>query len=556
MRHRHSSGLFAVLMSTLALSAAAAETDYLILCDSAYTAQAQRLSALRQKYTPAIAQSPKVATMQAIYRSHPPTGFRWTSVRDFLKSTLQGNNDIKHVVLLGDADFRDDHPANLVPAFRQQIPSLTRFDYQDTSKHYYDTLVSEDPFVDGMDSVKTWDDTLRLRFAIGRIPASTPADADAYLDKLEAWESRYPYGPQAFTYAFLSDDDLQAGSYEGLDPIRDMPELHQKIWDALEIKPFVKRVLAIEHPLRADSTKPSATDSLMAMLNAGPGRFYYIGHGHHAQLTDEKVLRVPQDLTRLARKTVPPVMSFLACTTARFASPDAPSMGERLLFHPHGAIAVLGGTIPTFPRPNNELFIAWNRESAAGLTLGQAFAKAKRAVPDARNSSAYVLLGDPALSLHAPGALLPATGSGAGRIVLPAAAGDSAYFQLVTIDSLPFNAVIAPANDFQKDRLYPRERVIAEGRAAAGAGGTVAFTLPSAGDPKAAAVKAMVWNAGGMRYGHFPLESLSSALRPAVSRAGARAGYRMVVRGNRVMLERDGRLVGLDGRLDGTGQKR
>jgi hypothetical protein len=453
-----------------------------------------------------------------------------------------------HVVLLGDASFAENSAANHVPTFSQKLPSLDHFGLDTV---YYDTASTDDAFTSFFDSL-SYDSIPGAVFAIGRIPARTAAQADAYLDKLEAYEGRFAYGPGAFTYGFLNDDDLQRGAQFDQEPISGMPELHQEVWDSLPIKPFVRRMLSIEFPIQPDGGKPAAKEATLGLFNAAPGRVYFIGHGAPHQLTDERIFEVPGDLARLRAKTLQPIVSMLACTTARFADPDSESMGEQLLFHPHGAVAFLGGTIPTYPGPNNRLFIRWNALAMEGGTLGRTFAAAKPIASDNRNSAAYVLLGDPALSLHAPAFdLAPASGSGASRLVLRGAgdAGDSAYFQLVRIDSLEFNKVISPQNLFQRDRLYPHETVLADGFAALGAGGTVTFALPSAGDPRLAAVKVMTWNGRGMHYGHFALASLGAvALAPAGPRAPGREGFRLVLRGGNLVLEGRGRRIGLDGR--------
>lgn len=106
-----------------------------------------------------------------------------------------------------------------------------------------------------------------------------------------------------------------------------------------------------------------------------------------------------------------------------------------------------------------------------------------------------------------------------------------------------------PEDRAPTDRHYARETVVAEGRAALGAGGSVTFTLPPAGDTRAAAVKVMTWNARGMHYGHFPLTALAGlavARAPVPTRTPA--GYRLRLRGSELVLEGRGGRFGLDGR--------
>jgi hypothetical protein len=524
--------------------------DYLVISDSVLAPQARRLADMRHRLTPAIAAHPCVADMGDIYRAFPPSGWRWTSLRDYLASRYRASpHEMGHVALMGGASFDDASAANHVPVYREEALSLI------LPPPALDTLTTDDAFSEFFDSIAHADDA-GPRFALGRIPASTPEQADAYLDKVEDYESGFPYGPQAFTYGYLSDDDIQIGSADSLAPIYQLPENHYDLWEGLTVKPFVRRVLSIEFPLRADGTKPEARDSVVALLNAGPARVYFVGMGGYAQFSDEKIFTVPDDLQRLRPKRLQPIVVTLSGSVARFVQPGS-VIGRDLLLHPDGAIVFLGATSPTYPLPNLNMAHAFDSAAAKGGTVGAAVTAAKRVqssrgAVDMRNAAAYVLLGDPGLSLHRPALdLVPAQGSGSGRLILngAGAAGDSAYFQLVRIDSLPWNAVILPANMYQRDRKYVRETVVAEGRAALGTGGTVTFTLPSAGDPHAAAVKVMTWSAHGMRYGHFPLETLgNAALRPVPGAARTPPGYRMRLRGNGLVLEGKGGIYGLDGR--------
>jgi hypothetical protein len=539
----------AALSSPLLAALPAGSCDYLIVADSLLLPQAQRLSDLRHRLTPAVAAHPCLAAMPDIYSAYPPTGPRWTSLRDYLAALWRGApGGIRHVVLFGGASFADGSAENHVPVFQQRIPSALEYGTPDNPA--YDTLSSDDAFAGFFDSV-TYSDTLAPRFAIGRIPAATRAEAETYLDKLEAYESAYPFGPQAFTYGYLNDDDIQPGTPDNLELIFELPEAYLPLWDGLGVKPFVKRVLAIEFPIQPDGSKPTARDSVLGLFNAGPARVYYAGHGSLSQWADERIFAVPGDLDRLRPKRLQPMVATLSGATARFAA-HGTVMGRDLLFHPDGAISFLGATIPTYPVPNLEFAGRVDSAAALGGTLGEAVAIAKRRDRNPRNTAAYVLLGDPALSLHAPAVdLVPAPGSGATRLVLEGAGapGDSAYFQAIRIDSMPWNAVIGPGNVSQRDRSYPRETVAGEGRAVLGPGGSVTFTLPTSGDPRACAVKVMTWNSRGMRYGHFPMESLLSlAVRRAPVAVPTRAGFHLQVRGGELILEGRGRVFGLDGR--------
>lgn len=544
--------LLACLGLVLVPDLQAGKCDYLIVTDSMFSIQAKRLADLRHKLTPNVAKQPCIRQMADIYQEYPVVGPKWKSLQEYLKAAYQANKpDLAHVVLLGDASLNPTSGRDHVPTFTEQIHSLDRSS-NSPDTIYYDTVTSDDAYSAPFDSLR-FDSIPDMAFGIGRIPADSPQEADAYLDKVEAYESNFAFGPAAFTYGFISDDDLQKGQQDGLDPIYNMPQLHQAVWDSLPVKPFVRRMLSIEFPVQPDGHKPAAQDSTIGLFNAGPARIYFIGHGSPHQLTDENIFNVPADLPRLHNKRLQPIASMLACTTARFADADSNSMGEQLLFHPNGVIAFMGGTIPTYSTENNLLFIRWNTLAMAGGTLGKTFAEAKNSGGFLRiNSVAYALLGDPALTLPAPiFDLEPASGSGASKLVLTNAGtmGDSAYFQLVRIDSLPFSAIIDPLDLYLKEAQYQREVLVAEGRASLSAGGSVTFMLSGSGNPKALAIKVMTWNSRGMHYGHFPLESLGFvAIRPLRNSHSALQEWHVALQGNRLVLTSQGRKIGLDGK--------
>jgi len=292
--------------------------------------------------------------------------------------------------------------------------------------------------------------------------------------------------------------------------------------------------------MQPDYTKPAAKDSLLALFNAGPSHLYLIGHASYTQFTDERLFLVPGDLSRLRSRPLAPIVALLSSNSGSFAHRTAPSIGEELLFHSHGAIAFLGAVRETYPIPNNHLFKAWEDSAALGGTLGKSFRGAKRGEgSDFANAMAFALLGDPGLTLRIPAVdLAPAPGSGTSRLVLQGAGaqGDSVYFQGVQVDTLPYSELTR--NPDLSGEKMERERVIGDGRAVLGSGGSLSADLPWAPNPRAAFIKVMTWNPRGMRYGHFPLSDLGPiAVAPRASRAKSRVPYRLVLEGSRIRVE-------------------
>ena len=545
---------FSILATLTALPAARAlevplDCDYLIVTDSLLLPEARRLADLRSGTALDRISKPGVATMGDIERDFPVSGPRSRSLLAFLRDIKLKNGKLpEHIVLFGDASKDGSAPEDRVPTYTYLVHNPERpFDPE-----RYDTLASDDVYGTLLDTISV--DSIRFYASLGRIPASTLAQARAYVDKVEAYETHYPYGPMAFTYGFANDDHFQHGAPGDLDPITNMNTYHKDIWDALDQKPFVRRMLSIEFPFESDFTKPAARDSLMELLNAGPARLYFVGHSNANQLTDEKLFETPADLSRLKTKALQPIAAFIAPYTAGFADRDTVSMGEQLLFHPHGAIALLAPMAFTYPMPARALLQHWGDSAVGAGTLGIGVARAKNGQStDVFNDQGYALLGDPGLTLRHPAFdLVPAPGSGRSRLALQdaGAPGDSAYLQLVQVDTVPLDPFVG-SHPYFAGQYFLRERILGEAHGVLGPGGAITLDIPwVSASPSAAAVKVMTWNGNGMRYGHFPLTDLGPvSLRRPDSRKAAN-GYRLVIDGGRIRFEAkgiSGRIMDLKG---------
>jgi peptidase C25-like protein len=515
------------------------ECDYLIVTDSLLLPQAQRLAEVRSGTALDRIVKPGVATMGDIEREFPVSGTRSRSLLAFLRDIKAKNGRLpEHIVLFGDASFDGEAPGDRVPTY----PYLVRSPNPPYDPGRYDTLASDDVYGTLLDTLSF--DSIRFFSAVGRIPAATVAQARAYVDKVETYETHYPYGPMAFTYGFANDDHIQHGAPGDLDPITNMNAYHKDIWDALDQKSFVRRMLSIEFPIGPDFTKPAARDSLVELLNAGPARFYFVGHSGANQLTDEKIFETPADLSRLKPKALQPIAALIGPYTAGFADRNTVSMGEHLLFHPYGVIAFLAPMAFSYPYPASALFQRWGDSAVGAGTLGISVARAKMGTSlDLPNNQGFALLGDPGLTLRTPAFdLVPAPGSGRSRLMLQdaGASGDSAYLQLVQIDTVPLDPFVE-SHPYFAGQYFLRERILGEVRGVLGPQGEVTLDIPwIPASPSAAAVKVMTWNDGGMRYGHFPLTDLGpvSLRRPEPLKRAQ--GYRLVMEGGRILFEHAG----------------
>lgn len=228
--------------------------------------------------------------------------------------------------------------------------------------------------------------------AIGRIPALTAAELDAYVDKLAAYESD-PGGPWA-SRALLVADDADLGG--------DFPAAREALAGGL---PGLALTRIDVDPARMQASR----SELQSALRDGQLLMSYVGHGGLDRLSTEGLL-LTSDVAGLGNGPRLPVMTALTCLISQFAYPTVTSLGEELVLRANGgAIAVYGPTWMSHNTPASALggFLLPELAAPAGARLDDrlgdrllrgldAYATAGG---DRKMLRLYTLLGDPALRI-------------------------------------------------------------------------------------------------------------------------------------------------------------
>lgn len=223
--------------------------------------------------------------------------------------------------------------------------------------------------------------------AIGRIPALTAAELDAYIDKLAAYESD-PGGPWA-SRALLVADHADLGG--------DFPAASETLAGTLPPGLALTRIDA--DPARMAASRAQ----LQAALREGQVLMNYVGHGGLDRLDSEGLL-LTSDVAGLGNAPHLPVVTALTCLIAQFAYPTVTSLGEELVLRSNGgAIALYGPTWMSYNTPASALGGHLLPELAApgGGRLGDRLLRGLEAYTAAGGDRSmlrlYALLGDPAL---------------------------------------------------------------------------------------------------------------------------------------------------------------
>jgi hypothetical protein len=291
-------------------TAGTTQADYLVITHGDFLAQAQRLAEYRRQGD---GFSTVVADVDELYDAYNFGRKSPAAIRAFVRDAWENwpSPRPRYLVLIGDASWdalrknKSSDRTDFVPAYGNPV-----------TDNYYVSFNGQ-----------SFDVTPVM--AVGRIPAENPAQADAVIDKIVAYE-RAP--PQPW-------DDRYLFSVGGENPFEQ---------DVL-LKPFVGKLIrnwmaphCIESRLIVKKTLDFVSyddlDTLIHEVNEGVSWFFFVGHGG-TRVIDVGVER--PDIFDNEDKYI--FFVTMSCNTAHFAEPFETGLNERFVMSPrNGAIATLG----------------------------------------------------------------------------------------------------------------------------------------------------------------------------------------------------------------------
>lgn len=224
--------------------------------------------------------------------------------------------------------------------------------------------------------------------AVGRIPAQTVAELEAYTAKLAAYEAAA--GSWRSRVLLAADQTDGAGDFAG---------------DSRRAASGLPAALDVQTLFAGEMGAAAARRALLTGFGDGALLVNYAGHGGVRQLAAEGLLTA-EDVAAMANAPRLPVVATMSCVVGAFGLPGVDSLAESLTKSAAGgAIAVWAPSALQMHRDSmllDELFLqALLGSPSAGARLGDAVREAQKgfiarggAVAAART---YCLLGDPAL---------------------------------------------------------------------------------------------------------------------------------------------------------------
>ena len=365
---------------------------------------AQRIAAFHQKDN----LKTVIATTEQVYNEFSSGLADPSAIRDFVKmyydkAAGDSTKRPRYLLLLGDASFdykdRIKSNTNYVPAYENSF-----------SLDPLSTYTSDDFFgyLDDNEDINSGAVINLLDIGIGRIPAQTLAQANAYADKLIAYTDIKSLGPWRNQQTFIADDQDQNLHFNDAEAITAAAAATNPLF--VQDKIYLDAYRQTSTP--AGSRYPDVNEAINNQVQNGTLIWNYNGHGSSTRLAEEVVLE--QDIADTWTNNYRlPLFITATCDFAPYDNPAINSLGENILLRDKtGAIALMTTTRLVFAFSNrimnrNYLQAALQpRPDGSYMSLGDAVRQAKnftyQTQADITNNRKFTLLGDPALTLAYP----------------------------------------------------------------------------------------------------------------------------------------------------------
>jgi hypothetical protein len=353
--------------------------NYIVLAADGYTPALSNLIALRQSQGLSIV----VENLQAIYDQFSLGRMDPQAIYAFLKSTYQTWNPVpQYVLLVGDGtvdpkNYRADSFATVLPA---NLKPVDPFSLEIASDNRYVTLDSDTDILPDM--------------IVGRLPATTPSEAAAMVNKIVQYETAPVKGLWHGMTTFVSDNPDSGGDFA----------LTSQNLAQLIPGSYIRPQMLLYGVNYADPTVMHTT--LMNTWDQGSSLIVYTGHSAQFLWAQEQFLHV-NDLPALTNGQKLPVVLELTCFTGNFAIASLSSLDESMVRQASGgAIATFGSASMGLSGDHESMAQGFlqslTKDHPGQLGMAVNAAHMKIAALPANNQyllDTYILFGDPATNV-------------------------------------------------------------------------------------------------------------------------------------------------------------
>ncbi|MFA3782900.1 type IX secretion system sortase PorU [Melioribacteraceae bacterium 4301-Me] len=389
-----------VNVQTTNLKADLTGTEFIIISDKSFKAEAERLRDYKNSQSPSRI-STSLYYVDDIYNQFSCGSLDPSAIRDFLKFAYD-NWQVKpfYVLLFGDGSYdyynTEKKSNNFIPAYETK-ESLYEINSYPTDDFY--------ARVSGSD--------LKADLAIGRLPVQNLDDAKAIVDKIIAYETKLDMGLWRNTITLVADDgpaatgvddgSIHTSQSENLSRFR-IPSFFDQNKIYLALYPTVYTGLG--------RRKPAVNQAIIDAINNGTLILNFIGHGNPDVWTHESVFEKSTTIPQLKNNDYF-FLTAATCDFGRYDDPSEQSSTELLVNKPNsGAIGAFTAARLVYSNLNaiiNDSLYSnlFRTKDSLGLPIriGKAYfyVKQHRTLD---NDEKYHLFCDPTLRLDQP--ILPA----------------------------------------------------------------------------------------------------------------------------------------------------
>lgn len=393
------------------------QADYLIVTNELFLNQAQRLASLHESQ----GVSCHVVELQEIYNEFSGGTQDPTAIKFFVKmfyDRADGNTDLspKYLALFGDGTY---DPLGRIAGNNYLCPVY----HTQNSENYIATLVSDDYF-GFLDDEESFSPSDLLDIAVGRMIASTNAEAIDLVNKVEHYMNNgstlysssgvmcdddgflSTQGDWRLRYTLIGDDQD-----DGYFVVNDLEPAYNYVTENFpEMNPNKIYSDAFQQVSTAGGQRyPDVNNEIDRSIDAGTLMTCYVGHGGVRGAAQERILTIGQinDWTNIGKLTL---FVSATCEFARIDDPEFVSAGEWMALNPiGGAIALMTTTRAVFFSTNSittsrffeNVFL--RDEENKPRTFGEIITDTKNNIPGGSNNKrSFMLLGDPALRIALP----------------------------------------------------------------------------------------------------------------------------------------------------------
>ncbi|MDO4727843.1 MAG: type IX secretion system sortase PorU [Bacteroidota bacterium] len=382
------------------------DIDYVIVTPNYMITQAEKLAHFHRTNSNL---SVKVIPLELIYEEFSSGKQDIGAIRNLMRyiyhNASSADKRIKYLNLFGDAsyDFKDRIPnnTNIVPIFQL-------YDHFATSVGLW-TYCSDDYFAcmddtEGNINSSSYD---KADFAVGRILASSPEQAEQMVQKIINYHDLKSYDSWRNNLTLIADDVDVYSDHTLQLKLNELADAIQTNKPAFNINKIYLDSY-VQETASGGARYPQVRTDIINAFEAGSLIFNYLGHGGEEGLAHERIFE-KSDAQNLNNQFKYPIFITVTCEFTKFDNPLHPTAGEYVYWNPKaGAVGMITttrtvgiGVAQNFNLMLGQSLFSYGMFSNTPYpTLGEALRLAKNQITSGTRMIACV--GDPALEIAIP----------------------------------------------------------------------------------------------------------------------------------------------------------